>query len=202
MAMKECPNCGAQARAEWVLCPSCRMNMLEAAVVLGRDHYVAPGDETAPARPPDLTPYELPRRSPVVMAAPTTTRTRSGITYADLGLGLLYLGLAIVFFGGFLPVLTSVGGRSVSLNGTPFGALVTLSASGTLVCIFLKRPRAALWCSYVMAASYILMITFFVVVGLPWNLVDWGIGIPVLMVGVGLSIAGARVWAGVETLPP
>ncbi len=40
--MRECPNCGSNVQDQWVLCPSCKMNMVEAAKLLGRDYYESP----------------------------------------------------------------------------------------------------------------------------------------------------------------
>jgi len=40
-----CPNCGAEVRDDWTLCPSCRMDMQKAADILGRDYYVPPESE-------------------------------------------------------------------------------------------------------------------------------------------------------------
>jgi len=53
--MKQCPNCGAQAQDDWTVCPSCFINMQQAASLLGRDYYVPP-EETGQAVPNITTP--------------------------------------------------------------------------------------------------------------------------------------------------
>lgn len=53
--MKQCPNCGAQAQDDWTVCPSCFINMQQAASLLGRDYYVPPV-ETGQAVPNTTTP--------------------------------------------------------------------------------------------------------------------------------------------------
>ena len=57
--MKECPNCGVQVRDEWSLCPSCRMNIRQAADLLGRDYYAPPAsDPEVLNQAPPLQPHE------------------------------------------------------------------------------------------------------------------------------------------------
>ena len=184
--MKECPNCGAQARDEWVRCPSCRANMLEAAVRLGRDRYVAPG-ETAPSGPPDLAAYELPRRSPVVTAAAPVPMAAAP--------GALWVGGATLLVSLSCPAIARPG-AAVAFTSTTPGALLVLAGLVLVGALWLRRPRVA---GIAVAASAVIAVVTGALLlaalgGYPQlGGVGWGWG--VLLLGLGLSIHGARAWS-------
>lgn|GEM_PF-5477543 len=187
--MKECPNCGTKAQDQWVLCPSCRMNMLEAAVRLGRDHYVSPEDEVQVDRSSDLTAYELPRRSPVVMpAAPE----KGGAPLA------LWGGSFIIFVAMWCPVAT-IGLRTVPFTTTGYGVIFNLAGLLLLGTVYFRRPRAALYTTYgILAGAILLAMIFSSSMSGTIGDVGWGWGL--LSIGAGVAVAGARGWVAIP--PP
>lgn len=82
VSMKQCPNCGSQVQDEWILCPSCGIDLRKAAGILGRDYYIPPESEpvfTSPAGPRPQGGIAQPRPSAVPVRPVPVPRYTSNV---------------------------------------------------------------------------------------------------------------------------